>query len=187
MLEPLKNQNNNMREEFANEQIPVGLPWHLLIFSAFLLGLSIFIFFGLKLGYSSYLDAKAASLDKKIEQVAGTISKGEQDRLINFYSQIINLKKVLADHPFASNIFGFLERSTLPTVYYYEANFQYDGGKLELKGRADKIDALVGQLEIFNKAPELDKVVLEQLNFEGSQINFSVLLTFRQDFFNTAR
>jgi len=186
MAEPLKGQNN-LREQFVSEQIPVGLPWHLLIFSIFLLGFSIFIYFGLKFGYVSYLNSRASVLDKKIEALTNKVSKDEQQNLISFYSQFINLKKVLGDHFFASNAYSFLERNTLPAVYYYEANFLADDKTLELKGKADAMETLVGQLSLLDKAPELEKVVLEQLNFEGAEVGFGAILTFREDFFNNYR
>ncbi len=186
MPEPQKIQNN-LREQFVSEQIPVGLPWHLLIFSVFLVGFSIFIYFGLKFGYASYLDSRAASLDKKIEVLTGKVSKDEQQNLISFYSQFINLKKVLGGHAFSSNIYGFLERNTLPPVYYYEANFLADDKTVELKGKADSMETLVGQLSLFDKSPELEKVVLEQLSFEGAQVGFGAILTFKEEFFNTYR
>ncbi len=182
MPESFQNQNNS-REQFVSEKIPVGLPWHLLIFSIFLFGFSIFIYFGLKIGYASYLDARSVKLDKNIETLTNKVSKEEQQNLVSFYSQLVNLKKVLEEHSFVSNVYGFLEKNTLPTVYYYEANFLINDESLELKGRADSMETLVGQMTVFDKAPELEKVVLEQLNFEGKEVGFDATLTFKQDFF----
>lgn len=179
--------NNNLREQFVSEQIPVGLPWHLLVFSIFLLAFSIFVYFGLRLGYESYLSATDASLDKKIDELAKQVSKGEQQNFISFYSQLINLKKVLNNHEFGSNIYGFLERNTLPPVYYYEADFLAEDGTFELKGRADSLETLVSQLTLFDKSEDLEKTVLEQMNFEGNEVGFDVILTFKPDFFEIPR
>lgn len=178
---------NNLREQFVREQIPVGLPWHMLIFMVFLLGFSIFIYFGLRTGYESYLNSREASLDKKIEALTKQVSKEEQKNFIGFYSQLVNLKKVLQTHGFAGNIYSFLERNTMPLVYYYEANFLREEGTLELKGRANSLETLVNQLSVYDKANELEKVVLNQMSFEGTEVGFEVVLTFKKDFFELPR
>ena len=174
--------NSNLRDQFVNEQIPVGLPWRLLTFSVIVFGFSLFIYFGLKFGYETYLNARAEQLDKNIEELASRVSKEEQQDFINFYSQLVNLEKVLNRHKFSSNIYGFLERNTLPLVYYYEGDFLVGDGTLGLKGRADSLEVLVQQLGVFDKASELEKTVLDQMSFEGNDVNFSATLTFQPEF-----
>lgn len=178
---------NNLREQFVREQISVGLPWHLLIFSIFLFGFSIFIYFGLRVGYESYLSARDAELDKKIEDLSKQVSKEDQQNFIGFYSQLANLKKILENHKFSANVYGFLERNTLPLVYYYEAEFLLEEGTFELKGRADSLETLVAQLSLFDRAPELEKIVLEQMSFEGTEVGFDAVLTFKTEFFKSPK
>ena len=179
--------NNNISEQFINEQIPVGLPWRLLIFSAFLLGFSIFIYFGLRLGYESYLDTQAKGLDKKFAQLASQVSQQDQKHFINFYSQLVNLKKVLENHQFSSNVFGFLEKNTIPTVFYYEADFIVEENILKLKGQADSAETLAQQLNVFDKTEELESAVLDQMTFERGPVGFNLTLTFNKEFFNSPK
>ena len=183
MPEPLP-VNSNLREQFVTEQIPVGLPWRLLTFSVIVFGFSLFIYFGLKFGYETYLNARAEQLDKNIEDLASRVSKEEQQNFINFYSQLVNLEKALDRHKFSSNVYSFLERNTLPLVYYYEGDFLVNGGTLGLRGRADSLEALVQQLSVFDKSSELEKTVLDQMSFEGNDVNFGITLTFKSDFLN---
>lgn len=178
---------NNISEQFINEQIPVGLPWRLLIFSAFLLGFSIFIYFGLRIGYESYLDTQTKDLDKKFNQLASQVSQDDQKHFINFYSQLVNLKKVLEKHRFSSNVYSFLEKNTLPTVFYYEADFIVKENILRLRGQADSAETLAQQLNAFDQAKELKSAVLDQMTFEKGPVGFNLTLTFDQEFFNSPK
>src|SRR3989344_6383117 len=144
MLEPTTQVR--LEEEFATETIPVGLPWRLLIFSIIIFGFAVSIYFGLRFGYGNYLDREARTLDKKIEELGAQVKQEDQQNFINFYSQLINLKKALDRHVFASNIFGFVERNTLGTVYFTGAEFLADGRSLDLVGRADSAETLIQQL-----------------------------------------
>lgn len=188
-MTPPISSNNNLREQFVTEQIPVGLPWRLMIFSAVLFGFSIFVFFGLRFGYESYLSAREAEFDKKFEQLASRVSQEDQKKFVNFYSQLANLKRVLDKHSFTANIFSFLEKNTVPTVFYYDATFSIEEGRtLLLGGRADSVDTFVAQLAIFDKAPELERVSLKEQNLESSgDLRFNVELKFKGDFFKSPK
>ena len=101
----------------------IGFPWRIFLFSAFIFGFTVFIFLGMKLGYGSYLTLRGKSVDKNIAGLASKISESEQANLTTFYSQLINLEKVVNNHSFASNVFYFLEKNTLSGVYYYNVDF----------------------------------------------------------------
>lgn len=177
-----------LEEEFVTEVIPVGLPWRLLIFSVIIFGFAVSIYFGLRFGYGTYLSSKARELDKKIEALGAQVKQEDQQNFINFYSQLINLKKVLDRHIFASNVFGFLERNTLAAVYYTEADFSADGKSLGLVGRADSAETLVQQLSVFDQSPDLEGVILEQMTFgEKGGTVFSIKLVFGESFFKTPK
>lgn len=179
----------NLEEQFVAESIPIGLPWRLLVFSLVLFGLSVSVYFGLKFGYSSYLKAETESIDNKIDNLAKEVSQEDQQNFVNFYSQLINLKRVLDQHEFSSNLFGFLERNTIQTVYYNDASFSSDNRTMLLKGEAESSEVLVQQLNVFEKTPELEKVILDQMVFDSAKRNvgFSVALIFRQNFFSQPR
>ncbi|HXF43990.1 MAG TPA: hypothetical protein VNK70_00780 [Candidatus Paceibacterota bacterium] len=172
-----------LKDQFIDEVIPVGFPWRLLTFSFIIFLFSIFIFFGLKFGYTSYLDGQTAALDKKIEELGSRISADEQARFVLFYSQLANLKKILDDHGFSGNIINFLEKQTLGQIYYTDAAFSADRGELALKGFAASSEALVYQLALFDNAPELSSVILNQTNADRQGVSFAVTLGFKPEFF----
>lgn len=174
----------SLDEQFVNEQIPVGLPWRIMLFAIVIFGLSIFVYFGLHFGYRSYLTSQKEQLEQKTAALANQVSAAEQEKLINFYSQLTNLKNVLATHLFNTNIFDFLEKNTLPSIFFDEANFTASDNSLSLKGQAPSLRNLVNQMAVFDGAPELSKVVLNQTSFDKGSTVFAITINFKSDFFS---
>ena len=175
--------SNNLEATFTNRSISVGFPWRLFLFSAFIFGLTLFVYFGLRFGYHNYLEAKRASLEKQTRGLGKDVNAAERNELIRFYSQFVNLKDVLADHRFASNIFAFLEQTTLPETYYTNASLAADTRKLTLQGKTRSIESLIGQINVFDESRDLENVSLGQIGLGKDAVSFSATLTVKQSFF----
>ncbi|MEK7626559.1 MAG: hypothetical protein AAB399_00095 [Patescibacteria group bacterium] len=176
-------QPKSLNEQFIPEIAAVGLPWRLMVFSGVLFGLSILIYFGMSIGYKSYLEAKSASMDSQLEELSNSISQKEQQKFVGFYSQIVNLKSVLDKHIFSANIFSFLEKNALPHTFYTEANFNSTSYSLELNGRVPSLQALAQQLAQLEKAPEIHSAMLESTNFnQGGTVDFIISLNFQPEY-----
>lgn len=161
----------------------IGFPWRILLFSVFIFAFAIFVFLGLRLGYGSYLLFRTKTLDKNISDLAKKVSESEQANLSTFYSQLVNLQKVVLSHKFDSNIFSFLEKNVAQGVYYTGAEFSIDGMSLKLKGRGGNLNDIVGQFSIFDQAPEIDVATLDSIGFEGGDTTFNATLKFKESFF----
>ena len=111
------------------------------------------------------------------------MSVEDQERFINFYSQLVNLKTVLDRHSFTANIFQFLEAKTLGNVYYTDADFSETDNSLTLKGVTAASVALISQLSIFDEAPEIEKVEINQITTDRQGVVFSLTAEFSPDFF----
>lgn len=164
--------------EIISERESIGVPWRILIMSMVLFGLSLFVYFGLRFGYESYLEVRAENIDKEMEGLSTKVSETDQARLVNFYSQLVNLSKVLDRHIFPANMFSFLERNTLGTVYYLQADYRNEEGVLILQGQAATPETVTNQMAAFEKSPSVSRVVLNDLSTSklGSQFNLSVVL-----------
>ncbi|MFH0712535.1 MAG: hypothetical protein V2A55_01625 [Candidatus Jorgensenbacteria bacterium] len=172
------------REQFVAETIPVGFPWRLFIFSFTLFVFTIFVFFGLKFGYTAYIEKRAENLDRKIENLTQQISQEDQQNFIIFYSQLVNLEKVLNRHGFTANTFGFLEENTLGNVYYSNAQFFSLENSLRLTGIAASNKTLVDQLSLFDGKKEVSRVNLNQMSAaESGGVAFDVTISFKEEFF----
>ncbi|MBI4034266.1 MAG: hypothetical protein HY378_01820 [Candidatus Brennerbacteria bacterium] len=176
-------QETRLREQFIASEVPVGFPWRLFVFSLTLFVFSLFIFFGLKFGYAAYIDSRAEDLDRKIGELARQVSQEEQQNFIGFYSQVINLEKILNRHGFAANVFSFLEKNTLPQVFYNQAEFLSSGESLKLSGVAATNAVLVGQLTLFEGREEVSRVNLNQMSSSPGGAAFSITVSFREEFF----
>ncbi len=171
------------REQFVNEPAAVGFPWRLFIFSLVIFLLSIFIYFGLKVGYETYLKNQATRLDGELNQLANAVSQQDQQQFVNFYSQLVNLKTIFASHVFSENVFPFLEKDTLPQVYYTDAKFVSGGTTLDLAGQAASLQVLAEQMAEFEQAPELQSATLLATSFNpGGTVTFSINLVFQPSY-----
>lgn len=180
---PDTSPSKSLNDQFIAEPTAAGLPWRLLIFSVVLFGLSILIYFGFKFGYESYLDSRAGDLDNQLGQLSNSVSQEDQQRFIGFYSQIANLKIILSQHVSSANIFQFLEKNTLPQVFYSGAKFKAGNGVLELTGRTPSLQFLAQQLSQFEQAPQVGSATLKSTAFNQSgSVDFTMLLAFQPDF-----
>jgi hypothetical protein len=172
----------NVSEQFLTEQVSVGWPWRILIFSVIIFALSLLVYFGLRFGYGPYLESRSESFDQKLTELTQTINLEDQERFVNFYSQLVNLKGVLENHPFASNVFQFLERNTIDSVYFNEANIKESGRFLSLKGFSVNIQSLTEQIAVLEQASEVESVLLNDVAFTGGVTGFNISIIFRPDF-----
>ncbi len=173
--------------QFTPESISIGLPWRLMIFTFILFLFSIFIFVGLRFGYGTYLDAQTGAVDQNIEELAAQISESEQEELLVFYSQLANLQKVLNRRGFIWNVFPFLEANTLTLVYYSEAQYSAEEEMISLAGFADSMKTFVEQVTLFERAPEIERVVIDDVGLREAEVSFGLRLAFQPEFFRRMR
>lgn len=179
-----RDPQTTLADQFVVDAPSVGLPWKLMLFSIVLFVFSLFIFVGLKFGYASYLDNRQEALKTEITALAKKINPDDQTRYINFYSQTLNLRKVLDRHRFSGNLFKFLEEKTSTNIYYNNASYVANTGSLKIQGVAATSEALIQQLSVFDSTPELKSAVLTQMRFkEADKVSFEIEFVFRDNFF----
>ena len=181
---PIPPENENLGEEFSAEKIPVGWPWRLLLISFVLLGLSILTYAGLTYGYQPYLKTSLNKVDNQINDLANQVNVEDQEKLLTFYSQVINLKDILDRRVFSSKIFPFLEKNTDPSIYFTSADFSAVNKNLKLKGMTSSFGNLMQELTILKQAPEAANVLLDDTNVKKNKVGFSLTVVFKPDFFN---
>ncbi|MDP1706486.1 MAG: PilN domain-containing protein [bacterium] len=185
-MESFSTPNNNNRfnqSELSTEKVAVGWPWRLLFFSFFIFLLSFFVFFGLRYGYQNYLEDQIQFFDSELAKLSSKVSLEDQERFINFYSQLFNLQRILEDHPYSSNLFRFLEKNIVNSVYFSDALFKRSENTVTLKGMSNNFENLSGQLALLEKSSELAKTTLNNVSLQKDGVSFSVSLTFKPEFF----
>jgi len=173
-----------MGNQFATETPAAGLPWRLMIFAIIFFAFSIFVYFGIRFGYESFLTARKDKLVKDTAALAKQISSDDQNQFVNFYSQIFNMKKVLANHEFSANIFNFFENKVAYGVYFTNAIYNAANLRLDIDGVALSNAALVQQLSVLDASPEVSEAVLTQMKYdEVGHVIFGIKLKFKDTFF----
>jgi hypothetical protein len=173
----------SVAETFSEGRISIGTPWKLFVFSLLLFAFSLLVYFGLSIGYKSYLTNVSKSYDEKMIALSNSISEEDQQRFINIFSQIINLKDVLDEHLFVFNVFPFLEENTLDKVFYRQAQFNAQTRTLTLEGEAENLQVLAAQLVQFDKAKEVESSNLTNMRFNPKgNTSFGISITFKKDY-----
>jgi hypothetical protein len=95
-----------------------GWSFGVLFFSGGMLVLAIAVYLGITFGYDPYLQNEITNTQNKITALNNSISPTDQTNLINFYSQVSNLKILLQKHTLSSQFFSWLEKNTEVNVYY---------------------------------------------------------------------
>jgi len=149
----------------------------MLAFAGSLVFIVVLIYVGLTFGYEPYLNGQISATQNQINQLSQQISPADQTNLINFYSELANLKSLLANHVIASNLFPWLEQNTEANVYYTSFSFS-DGNQITLSAVAQTESDVNQQLAIFEASPEVSNVTISGVS-AGTTAgwNFSVGLT----------
>lgn len=137
---------------------------------------AILSYFGIIFGYQPFLESGIREKDGEISKLADSVSKQEQEKFIQFYSQLVNLKVLLDNHANASKAFPFLERVTHQKVFYQNATLKVPERELELEGAAESYLALAEQLESFARSSEVERYLLTQSQLKENLAQFKVVL-----------
>ena len=110
--------------------------------------------------------------------MSNSVSTSDQSQLIDYYSQIANLKTLLQNHTLSSQIFSWLEKDTEANVYYQSFALT-NGSQLTLSGVASTEADINQQVAIFENDPEISSVTVSNVSAPqllGNGWTFSVIL-----------
>ncbi len=85
---------------------------------------------------------------------------------IKFDKRINVGKNLLSKHYYLVPIFQFLERKTLPDIYYTDMDLKENGDYIELKfsGVANQFSDIVLQKDIYTKNPNIEDFMFMNIN-----------------------
>jgi len=160
-----------------------GWSGQLLMFSTTVFVITLLIYLGLVFGYKPYLNAEVNSLQKQIQQFSQQIPLEEQNQIISFYSQLLNLRSLLTNHVISSPVFTWLEDNTQINVYFASFSLNRREGQVRLAGVAKTMEDVTQQFAIFVSKPEIAKVEIPNVSFSSGAWRFDVTLTFIPGYF----
>src|SRR5574343_441571 len=110
-----------------NDKMPSGWLSKFIRFGVILLVITIVVYILSNFVYIKFLDKEVADLENKIQGLEQEIPKQDREEVTIFYSQLVNLQKLLESHLYPTQIFERLELITLTQVTF--TNFDYDFGE----------------------------------------------------------
>lgn len=165
------------------EVLPSHAPKKFLYFSGLVFMVTLLLYSGLSFGYVSFLESSISKMEGEIETLSLQVSSEQQKELAQLYSQIKNLQTVLGEHVETTGLFAFFERNTDPKVVYQDVTVSIPDNQVSVEGAAESYDALVSQLAIYEKAPEVTRMLLESSNFESGVVRFKIVLNMTPEIF----
>lgn len=110
-------------------------------------------------------------------QTVGTGQQKEYENIVIGYRKKINdFGNILKNHQFGSNVLTFMEAQTMPSIWFNQFSLDEKGGKVQLSGEAENIDAFSRQVSVF----ERNKYV-KDMGGLSSTLGNSARITFSMD------
>jgi hypothetical protein len=172
--------------ELTKDKVNVpGWAWRIFIFSFFILAITIAFYVGLEYGFKSYLNSKINKLDSEAKQIMQAVSVEDQNKLILFYSQLENIKKIFSNRKSIVPLFSWLEKNTLSNVYFNKFNFNSLNNQLNLGGLSNKKEDALNQILVFQSKPEIENITLNNLSLNQDKWQFDLVITFKKSLFDS--
>jgi len=143
-----------------------GAYRELLLISGALFGLAVVIYAGLAFGYKAYLNSSLAAVESQVSKFNTGISQEDRSQIQGFYSQLVNLRTLLAGHTAASPVLGLLERTAQPDVYYTKLTINTVSNQAVVSGAGRSLESIAVQVAALQAQPEVDHL---EFNNAGAQ------------------
>jgi len=166
-----------------NDKMLSGWLSKFIRFGVILLVITIVVYILSNFVYIIFLDKEVADLENKIQGLEQEIPKQDREEVTIFYSQLVNLQKLLESHLYPTQIFERLELITLPRVSFTNFNYDFGEGRLKIDGYAQNLDLIAQQLLAFQRTSEFSKIVISDIRqATPERSNFNMEITFKPSF-----
>lgn len=134
----------------------------------------------------------------KINQLIN-LTENEVSGVLDFRLRLIMVNEMLSKHIYWNNFFSFLEKNTLPNVFYQDFSGDTKGDYI-LRAKTDSFDSMAKQIKVFRLSPDVLEVSSEGGEMvknetpanasstdeitPGSQLNFSIRLKIKPELFS---
>lgn len=130
--------------------------------------------------------------NQKINALNAEREKLESDLRPHLIDQVLELSRrleagraALGNHIFPSNIFEFLESTTLPQVRFTSFGYSFDAKRVDLNAEAASYATLARQIRVLESRKEVEKVDFGGLSLgDKGFVNFKISIIFYEDLFH---
>jgi len=161
-----------------------GWSGQLLIFSSTIFIVCIFIYLGLVFGYQSYLRSEVQKLQDQIQVFSQKVPADEQAKLVDFYSQIANLRSLIANHAIASRALPWLEKNTQANSYIHRFSLDAATSRLTIGVRSKTMSDALQQIATLENLPEIKSLDIGSLNSAEDWWQFDANINLTSGYFN---
>lgn len=143
----------------------------------FVLACCIVFYGGLEWYYIPSLQHESVSITAEMNQLFKTeIPRDKRDAVMQAYSQVLNIKKLLAGHTYFSHVLIWVEHNTLPNIFIDTMSVSLDRNTIELTGRGPDSTSIAEQIAAFEGADGVSRVVLTDAQFNTIPASFHMTI-----------
>ena len=162
-------------ESFNVKKLPPAWPKGLLTFVLIICFLTIGVAIGLNY-FNNLQNKKLQNLTAQFESLRADFPVAQEKEIATFEKKLTNLRALLNNHVYFSNVLNILEKLTHPQVYYTDLSYTTEKNTITLSGVAKTQQILSEAVNGFiNDPQEIQMVVLKNVkaNTNGT-VNFNL-------------
>ena len=158
----------------------LGIPtWSIIVF-----GVCLILLIGLLASYF-YFGAKIKKITQEIQKkeaefvYLGEAIQTEQEKLLSLNQEIEDFGSLISNHRNILDIFEFLEKNSLPNVWFSDFNFSAEEGEVSVSGKTDNLTILEQQAFVLKQQSVVKNLDITKvsINKEGG-IDFTLTINF---------
>lgn len=123
-------------------------------------------FYGIFLAKSYLENQKIVQLDKKIAVYGTSDQRKYEEEVFDYKKKIDDFAAIFSNHKISSNMLSFIERNTLPTVWFSSFDMSEAINEIRLLGEADSMETVSRQVAMFENSTDY----IKNINILNSQL-----------------
>lgn len=173
-------------EQLGREPVKTpGWSSRILMLSSSIFLISLAAYLGILFGYQPYLKSQLDETQLQIETFAQRIPVDQQQKIINFYSQLANLRSLLAKQKIAAAAIPWVQKNTQVNAYFTRFSLSMNENAISMPGRARTLADVAQQLVSLENLPEIKSIGFQSvsLNEDDGFWDFALNIVFEPEFF----
>lgn len=134
--------------------------------------------------YRKYLESERTTLAMAVKEREQALQSDSLHEIIAFSQSLNAAETLLAEHPFPSNIFPFLQKNTHQGVQWKSFSFAGLTRRVDMNAVARSYRAVAEQISVLEGVPDVESVSFGGLSLSGSGlVSFHVGLVLKPSMF----
>lgn len=114
----------------------------------------------------------------ELEGIGNLDQKQQENDVLKYQKKLADYIDIFKNHQFATNVFAFIERQTLPNVWFSRFSLNRKAASVELSGECDDQETFSRQLAIFEKNEYVQNMGLINSKLGGAgKVQFNLNLS----------